>query len=105
MAKPRNRYSDRHYQLARSDLRKRVATESLPCARCLRPIDTRLAWPDPQSFTADHVHGLADGGHIAGDLEPMHLGCNSARGGQQGARRRRERLRRHSYHEESPGLM
>ncbi|EEZ90348.1 hypothetical protein HMPREF0578_0254 [Mobiluncus mulieris 28-1] len=31
-------------------------------------------------FTADHVHSLATGGDLLGQLLPAHRGCNARRG-------------------------
>jgi hypothetical protein len=38
-----------------------------------------LVWPDPGSWTADHLHELMDGGHSHGTLVASHWRCNLAR--------------------------
>lgn len=99
------KYSEKSYRQLRSKLKDRVAREGLPCAKCGQPIDLALTSTHPLSFTADHIHGIADGGDLLGALQPMHLRCNSSRGGKQGAARRKARRRRYSYHEEHPGFV
>lgn len=53
-----------------------------PCAWCLEPIDLDVAWPDPRSFSVDHVVALELGGDPLDPANscPMHLGCNSSKG-------------------------
>lgn len=95
-------YGDSQYQKSRAELKSLVETEGVPCALCHEPINTLLPPRHPMSFTADHVEGLADSGNVRGPLQPMHHRCNSRDGGKRGARRRRERLKRYSFHEETP---
>lgn len=71
-----SRTSDRHYQRKRSALKK----PGVLCVLCTEEIDLLLRWPDPQSFSADHVEAVALGGHNRGALQPMHLDCNRKRG-------------------------
>jgi HNH endonuclease len=66
------RTNDRTYLRNRARL-KRVG---VVCALCGQPIDVSLKWPDPLSFTADHVEPVALGGNNRGDLAPMHAACN-----------------------------
>nr|WP_265087383.1 HNH endonuclease [Nanchangia anserum] len=40
------------------------------------------------SFTADHVHELAKGGHLLGELKPAHRSCNSRRSNRTTPRKR-----------------
>lgn len=59
----------------------RLRVTTLPvCRWCFRPIDLSLRWPDPLSWSADHVIPLDLGGPLHGERAPMHLKCNSARG-------------------------
>lgn len=51
-----------------------------PCWLCGEPIDYRLRWPHPMSFSADHVVALANGGELLGELRAAHLAHNSSRG-------------------------
>lgn len=104
MSTTRTRYNDTVYRRLREQLRQRVEREGLPCVICGRAIDLTRRAPDPLSFSADHVHGIADGGHLHGQLAPTHYGCNSSRGGKQGAARRAARRKRYSYHEEHPAF-
>jgi len=63
-----------------------------PCHLCARPIDPALVYPDPGSWTADHVVAVVDGGRDEWDnLRPAHLGCNSSAGATLGNRRRGHR--------------
>lgn len=52
------------------------------CAWCLQPIDLELRWPDPRSFSVDHVVAIANGGDELdpSNALPMHLGCNCSKG-------------------------
>lgn len=50
------------------------------CRWCYKLIDLSLRWPDPMSWSADHVVPLDRGGQLHGERVPMHLKCNSARG-------------------------
>lgn len=62
--------------------RRKVAAlrdEGRPCWLCGEPIDYRLQWPHPMSFSADHVKALNNGGSLWGELQPAHLAHNSAR--------------------------
>lgn len=54
-----------------------------PCWICGQPIDYRLRWPDPASFSADHAAPLSTYPHLAEDpsnLRASHLRCNTSRG-------------------------
>ncbi|WP_249933527.1 hypothetical protein [Mobiluncus mulieris] len=75
-----SKYNDREYRRARAALRTRVRKLGIPCWICLRPIDVELPPNDPMGFTADHVHSLATGGDLLGQLLPAHRGCNARRG-------------------------
>lgn len=70
------RTNDRRYRKQRAALR----VEGVVCVLCGQPIDLELKWPDPMSFTADHVDPVALGGHNNGELQPMHAVHNRLRG-------------------------
>lgn len=53
-----------------------------PCGICGQPIDYTIAWPDPQSFSVDHIVARAIAPHLAEDitnLQATHLGCNRSK--------------------------
>ena len=50
------------------------------CHLCGQAINLALPWPNPMSWSADHVVPLALGGDLYGERVPAHLSCNSARG-------------------------
>jgi len=61
---------------------RRLVQRGAGCAWCFEPIDLELPWPDPRSFSVDHVVALAEGG---GPLDPgnaalMPLSCNASKG-------------------------
>lgn len=71
----------------RDRARKRIAVRvraGEPCALCGQPIDLTIAWPDPWSYTVDHVIPSSHGGDDHGDdqLHPAHKQCNERRGNQ-----------------------
>lgn len=60
----------------------RLRTEHRPCWLCGQPIDYTLTWPDPASFSLDHIKSRAT--HPLLEHEPTnhaaaHLSCNSSR--------------------------
>lgn len=61
--------------------KKALAMEGRPCAICGLPIDYTLTFPNPWSFTADHIIPIAKGGHPSAmeNLQPAHLRCNRAK--------------------------
>lgn len=67
-----------HRALRRDNARLKQA--SAICHLCGEPIDRALAWPDPMSWSADHVVPVSHGGHMLGDRLPAHLVCNQKRG-------------------------
>lgn len=51
------------------------------CSICGLPINYDLTFPDPWSFTIDHVTAIAKGGDSTpGNLSAAHLKCNRAKG-------------------------
>lgn len=70
-----------------SDYRwKRVAkaqrAKRLPCFLCGQPIDYDLKWPDPNSFSADHVKPYARHPELRydpGNVVSTHLRCNQVK--------------------------
>lgn len=52
-----------------------------PCCLCNRPIDLSIPYPDPWSFTVEHVTPTSHGGADHGDeqLAPAHFRCNRQR--------------------------
>jgi 5-methylcytosine-specific restriction endonuclease McrA len=50
------------------------------CALCGLLIDKSLEWPDPRSWTADHVVPIGAGGSVHGELQPAHKVCNERKG-------------------------
>ena len=50
------------------------------CGICNQWIDTSLKYPDPMSFSIDHIIPRSvKPDHPMGNLRPAHLGCNSLR--------------------------
>ncbi|OZD23830.1 hypothetical protein CH253_08180 [Rhodococcus sp. 06-156-3C] len=60
--------------------RARLKRQSDVCWLCGEWIDPSLTYPDPMSFSADHVTPVSKGGHNLGPLKAAHYGCNSSRG-------------------------
>lgn len=65
-------------------LRAEVRSRRGPCCRCNQPIDYRLAYPHPESFSVDHYpHPLSTHPWLAtepANLAAAHLVCNQAAG-------------------------
>jgi hypothetical protein len=66
--------------------RKLVANQRaklLPCWLCGQPIDYRLDYPDPDSYSYDHAKAWIDYPHLRLDPDngrSAHLHCNQSRG-------------------------
>lgn len=73
---------ERHGRDQRAYRRKaaRLKREGGDCAICGQPIDPDLYYTHGQSFTADHIIPLSQGGDLHGALQPAHRSCNSQRG-------------------------
>lgn len=53
-----------------------------PCWICSQAIDYSLAWPDPASFSVDHVKPRSqypEGREDPANLRASHLSCNSSK--------------------------
>ena len=64
------------YQQARRALRDQ---QPQPCALCGQGIDYGLTYPDPGSFTAEHIIAARHGGDHT-TLAPAHLDCQRRQG-------------------------
>lgn len=54
-----------------------------PCCICGQPIDYRLRWPDPGSFTVQHVKTWSKNPELREDpsnLDAAHFRCNTGLG-------------------------
>ena len=55
--------------------------DSWVCGICETAVDPALAWPDPMSFSLDHIVPLSLGGaHIRTNVRCTHLVCNVRKG-------------------------
>jgi len=72
-----SRTSNPRYQRARQRLKRSADGDT--CWQCSGFIDQELKWPHPDSWTADHVTQLKDGGSNHGPILPAHWRCNLAR--------------------------
>lgn len=64
-------------------LKANQKAKRLPCCLCSQPIDYTLNWPDPQSFSVQHLKDWHDYPELREDpanLDSAHLGCNSSAG-------------------------
>jgi hypothetical protein len=53
------------------------------CGICKEPIDTSIPYPEPMSFSVDHIVPLSKGGSERNEnLQASHLSCNIAKGSQ-----------------------
>ncbi|WP_083420823.1 HNH endonuclease [Curtobacterium sp. MCBA15_009] len=61
------------------EIAKRQRSKGLPCFHCGQPIDYSLKWPDPGSFSADHLKPWARHPELRydpGNVVSSHLRCN-----------------------------
>lgn len=50
------------------------------CHLCGKEIDLTRKYPDPQSFSIDHVIPVSRGGNdVLGNVKPAHFGCNAGK--------------------------
>lgn len=71
--------SSRRFQRLKANLRR----QRRPCCICHQPIDYSRRWPDPKSFTVEHLKPMSTHPHLAEDpanLDAAHYSCNSSRG-------------------------
>lgn len=63
-------------------LRAQLKAQGLPCWLCQQPIDYDVSYPDPRSFTVDHVVPVSKGGASVDpdNCRPAHLHCNQRKG-------------------------
>ena len=80
MRRRRSQRSDRDYLARRDALKRRTRRYGLRCWICGAGFDFSLDYRDPMAWTADHVHPVASGGAMLGELRPAHRSCNSRRG-------------------------
>lgn len=73
-------YGDRTYRKRAAALKAKAKRNAIPCHLCLKPINWDADWKAADSFTADHIEALAQGGRLLGELRPAHRGCNARRG-------------------------
>jgi len=76
---PRAGRGTRRYRQLRANLR----LQRRPCCICHQPIDYTLDYPDPDSFSVEHVHDWATHPHLREDptnLDAAHLRCNTTQG-------------------------
>lgn len=72
--------NDAAYVAKREALARYAQKHDLPCWLCLKPINWQAHWKAKDSFTADHIKPIANGGKMTGELKPAHRSCNSRRG-------------------------
>lgn len=63
-------------------LKAEVKARRGPCCLCQQPIDYSLSWPDPGSFSVEHIKPWHDYPHLREDpanLAGAHLGCNTSK--------------------------
>jgi 5-methylcytosine-specific restriction endonuclease McrA len=63
-------------------LTQAIRNSRAPCGICGQAIDYRLAWPDPDSFSVDHIVPLSHAPHLAeepSNLRAAHLRCNQSK--------------------------
>lgn len=63
--------------------KERIRRTQNICHLCGTPIDPTLTWPDPMSFSVDHVEPYSLRPELARDpnnLAAAHLSCNSRKG-------------------------
>jgi hypothetical protein len=65
------------------EIAKRQRAKGLPCFHCGQPIDYSLKWPDPGSFSADHLKPYVTNAELRydpGNVVSSHLRCNQTKG-------------------------
>lgn len=77
-----SKYAGRSSKAYRQN-RANLKAQRGPCYHCGQPIDYTLEWPDPGSFSADHIRPLSKYPELAddpGNLCASHLRCNMSKG-------------------------
>jgi 5-methylcytosine-specific restriction endonuclease McrA len=77
--------SDNHGRRTRrwNRLRANLRAAHRPCCICHQPIDYSLRWPDPQSFTVQHLKPWSRNPELRedpGNLDAAHFKCNTSLG-------------------------
>jgi hypothetical protein len=75
----------RRYERLKANLR---AQQRQPCILCGQRIDYSLRWPDPASFSVQHIQSWIDHPELREDpanLAQAHLDCNQGAGTTGGA--------------------
>lgn len=85
--------SGKRYQQFKARIRATHAAMALPCRLCTDPINYRLQYPHPRSWSLDHILAVHEGGAVFDprNTQPSHLHCNLSRGATEGNRKRRRR--------------
>jgi hypothetical protein len=71
------------YRKAREEYRHECAERGDPCWLCTKPIDYRLPWPHPDSWSLDHKLTVKERPDLfmdRGNWASSHLDCNLRRG-------------------------
>lgn len=64
-------------------LKANLRMQRRPCCICHQPIDYTLEWPDPGSFSTQHIKDWKNHPELRedpGNLDAAHLDCNSSEG-------------------------
>ena len=69
---PRKGTGANAYLRLRKQLKHRTMKSGAPCAWCGQPFDWTLDSQHPMAFTADHIHAIANGGDLLGELHALH---------------------------------
>ena len=75
---PTEEHSSWAYRVAAGKLRKQGLQ---PCVLCAEWIDYTLTYPHRDSFAAEHVVPVRDGGTWRDGLLPSHVKCQNEQGG------------------------
>lgn len=73
-------HQNRRWKAYAAAFKLKSSRDNAECAWCHNPIDYTLHPSHKWAFTADHIHELQHGGHLLGELAPLHRYCNSIKG-------------------------
>lgn len=62
---------------------RELRARGLPCFLCGQPIDYELEFPDPYSFSVEHIRPYSTNEELRedpGNLTAAHLKCNQSKG-------------------------